>query len=385
MTHAAFLSKQLEDLAQAHLLRNPRVMSGAQGVRVVIEGKSYLNFCSNDYLGLANDPRLIKAASEAMAKDGLGSGASRLVCGTHEAHQALERKIASFKSKDAGLVFSSGYMANCGIISSLVDRDDTVFTDRLNHASIIDGIVLSRAKMQRYHHNDMAHLEELLKASLGTRGKKLIITDSVFSMDGDCADLKNIVRLAKVYDATVMIDEAHAFGVLGAHGEGLAHHLGVANHIEVQMGTLSKAAGCFGAYVVGSKLLRDYLVNSSRSFIYTTALPQSLMAAASCAMDIIQNDDDRRQKVLANADFLREQLKQCGFDTAQSQTPIIPVILGDEQTTVALSARLFEQGIWVSAIRPPTVPKGSARLRITVTANHTQEDLECLITAMSKG
>ncbi len=353
-------------------------MASPQAKKIVLNGKQVLNFCSNNYLGLADDERIKRAAVTAINEDGFGSGASRLVCGTMSEHVKLEKKLAGFKRTEGALVFSSGYMANTGIISALVGREDVVFSDKLNHASIVDGIILSRAQLKRYAHNDMQALEGAFK-TCGPCKKRLIVTDTVFSMDGDVAPLKDIVQLASRYGAMVMVDEAHAFGVLGEHGSGLIEQEGLGDQVDVQMGTLSKAAGCFGAYVCGPKVLCDYLINHSRSFIYTTAMPPACAAAASMAVDIIGQDKQRRRQVLANADYLRRGLKKSGFDTMNSTTPIVPILFKDSLKALEASKRLLEQGVFVQAIRPPTVPVNTARLRATVMATHTQEDLDLFL------
>lgn len=376
-----FLTTDLNVLEQEHRYRQLREVESPMGRVIIRDGKEVLNFCSNDYLGLANDPRLIVAAQQGLTRYGVGSGASRLVSGHMTAHAILEHNIAQLKSTEAALVFSTGYMANCGIISALVDRDDVVFSDRLNHASIIDGVILSRAKLERYPHVDMKALEDLLKGTPITK-RKLIVTDSVFSMDGDCAPLHELVILAKKYKAMLMVDEAHGFGVLGKNGAGLVDQLGLQQDVGIQMGTLSKAAGCFGAYVAGSTSLIHYLINHARSFIYTTALPPAIAEAANCAIDIIRENQEQRTQLIDNATYLRLQLNALGFNTLQSTTPIIPIIVGDAQRAVALSQRLLEKGIFVQAIRPPTVPEGSSRLRVTVMATHTREDLDYFIQCM---
>ncbi len=358
-------------------------MQSPQAKEIILDGKHVLNFCSNNYLGLADDERIKKAALEAVTQDGFGSGASRLVCGTMSAHVKLEEKLARLKNTESTLVFSSGYMANTGIIPALFDRQDVILSDRLNHASIIDGILLSRAKLRRYAHKDMQDLQNALKNSGGFK-KRLIVTDTIFSMDGDIAPLQNIVDLARRYEAWVMVDEAHAFGVLGEHGAGLVEQEGLGNQIDIQMGTLSKAAGCFGAYAAGSKYLCEYLTNHSRSFIYTTAMPPACAAAASVAVDIITQDQARRRKVLANADDLRQGLKVLGFNTMQSTTPIIPILVKDSAKALVMSKRLLEQGIFVQAIRPPTVPVNTARLRVTVMATHTQQDLDLFLDCIKR-
>ena len=375
MTTPKFLGSFLSDLREHKLYRRLKAVSGPQGASIVFEGKKVLNFCSNDYLGLANDPRLIEAAQKALAAEGVGSGASRLICGNMGSIRELEEKIASFKNTQRGLVFGTGYMANVGILSALCGRDDIIFSDRANHASIVDGIILSRAECKRYPHKDMAALEAMLSESPGPR-KRLIVTDSVFSMDGDIAPLKKIVELAKRYEAMVMVDEAHSFGVLGKKGKGLAEELGLEDEIDIQMGTLSKAAGCFGAYCCGSRELIDFLINKARSFIYTTAMPPSVAAAAIKAIEIMEAEPQRRERLLENTQRLRQGLVGLGFDTMNSVTPIIPVLLKDAARALDLSQELLKQGILVQAIRPPTVPEHTARLRVTVTAAHRRGDID---------
>ncbi len=352
-----------------------RPQSGPQGRIITVEGRRVLNFCSNDYLGLADDRRLKEAAAACLKEEGVGAGASRLVCGNMASHQRLEEALARFKGTESCLLFSTGYMANTGIISAIFGRGDIIFSDRLNHASIVDGILLSRAEFRRYPHKDVAALQELLKSASGFK-KRGIITDSIFSMDGDLAPLQEIVALAQKYECLVMIDEAHALGVMGEAGKGLAEHFGVEDKIDIQMGTLSKSAGCFGAYCCGSKTLISYLVNKARSFIYTTGMPPSIAAASLRAVKIIEEEPGLRQRLWENTHSMKKDLDKIGFDTGNSQTPIIPMIVGESEQAVAFSSRLFKEGIFVSAIRPPTVPQKTARLRLTVTAAHTREDLD---------
>ena len=296
-------------------------------------------------------------------------------------HDQLEKELALFKKTESALLFSSGYMANTGIIPALMDRHSIVISDKLNHASIIDGTILSRAELVRYPHVDMQALEQILK-KIPTAQRKLIVTDSVFSMDGDRAPLLEIVDLAKRYEAMLMVDEAHAFGVLGKHGGGLVEELGLGDQVDIQMGTLSKAAGSYGAYVCGTKILREYLINKSRSFIYTTAIPPALAQASRIALQIIQESETLRRNVQEKAQYLRMEIQKMGFDTMNSSTPIIPIIVKDPVKTVAMSRQLLEQGIFLQAIRPPTVPTATARLRLTVMATHTQEDLDQLLNSL---
>ncbi|MDP8211701.1 MAG: 8-amino-7-oxononanoate synthase [Candidatus Zapsychrus exili] len=381
------LDKFLEDavlsLDKNDLKRELKNVLGPQGPSIYIEGKEVLNFCSNNYLGLAARDSLKHAAIDCIEEEGVGSSASRLVCGNMAAHQKLEQKIADFKGKEKCLLFSTGYMANVGIISSLFSRDDIIFSDRLNHASIVDGILLSQAKLKRYPHLCMKTLEEMLKREQ-SGNKKVIITDSVFSMDGDIAPLDKIVELAKKYNCSVMIDEAHALGVMGKNGRGLAEYFDVEKDIDIQMGTLSKAIGCFGAYVVGSSNLVSFLINKARSFVYTTGMPPAIAAAALKSFEIIEEDSSLKTKLWENTRYLQQALKDLGFDTMNSQTPIIPILVKDAKKAVELSKALFKEGIFISAIRPPTVPKDTARLRLTVMATHKKKDLDFLVDKIRK-
>ncbi len=378
-----FFEKSLQDLESKGLKRQLRSVDGAQGREIIVDGRKVLNFCSNNYLGLADDPQLREAAWECIEQEGIGSGASRLVCGNLKAHRELERTIAQFKGSESCLVFSTGYMANVGIISSVFERGDIIFSDKLNHASIVDGMMLSGAAFKRYPHKDMDVLEQWLKDSQGFR-KKGIITDSVFSMDGDLAPLERIVDLARRYNAMVMIDEAHALGILGEKGKGAAEHFGVEKEVDIQMGTLSKAAGVFGAYGCGSKSLIDFLINHARSFIYTTGLPPVVAACARRAIEIMEQEPDRRAILKEYSEYMRRELNRLGFDTLESQTPIIPILLKDSSLAVQFSQKLFEAGIFVSAIRPPTVPQNTARLRLTVMATHKRSDLDFALDKFSK-
>lgn len=376
--------EELAALEAKGLRRRIRFASSPCDRHITIEGKKVLNFCSNNYLGLANDKRLKAAAISAINKFGVGSGASRLVSGSNILHKRLEEKLADFKRQEACLVYPSGYSANLGIISSLADRNSIVFCDRLNHASIIDGIILSRAELARYPHKDINALEELLKKNSGYKNK-LIISDSVFSMDGDIAPLPELLRLTEKYDCLLMIDEAHSTGVLGKNGRGALEHFGLkANKRIIQMGTLSKALGGLGGFVCARGELIDYLVNRSRSFIFSTALPATLCASALEAIKIIEKDKSRIQKLKDNADFLRDGLRALGFDTLASQSPIIPILTKDPRRTMELSQKLFERGIFVQGIRPPAVPDNLCRLRVTVMATHTRKDLEFALSVFKK-
>lgn len=365
----------LNELETRGLRRTLTPIDGPQASRIRIDGQEVLNFCSNNYLGLADDARLRQAAADCMKEEGLGCGASRLVCGNMAAHRRLEKKMAEFKGEEACLVFSTGYMANVGIISSVLGREDMIFCDKLNHASMIDGILLSGAPYKRYPHGDMEVLEGLLRKSCAYK-RRVIMTDSVFSMDGDIAPLDKIVSLAQKYEAMVMVDEAHALGVLGQHGRGAAEHFGLEDKIDIHMGTFSKAAGAFGAYCCGGAEFISFLINHARSFIYTTAMPPAICAAALKAIEIMEQEPHRRTQLWENTHYLKENLKNTGLDTMDSQTPIIPILIKDPHLAVKFSGQLFARGIFVQAIRPPTVPVNASRLRVTVMATHTRQDLD---------
>lgn len=367
---------ELQALRAQGLYRSMRVIEGAQGSRVLLDGKEVLLLCSNNYLGLADHPALKQAAIDGVAL-GVGSGASRLVSGTMDLHQRLEERIAAFKGTEKALLFNSGYAANTGIISSVVGRGDAIFSDRLNHASIVDGAVLSRANLHRYPHRDLGALEKMLQEK-GGKGRRLIVTDGVFSMDGDIAPLRELVNLARRYDALLMVDDAHGTGVLGATGRGSGELCGVLKDIDIHMGTLGKGLGSFGAYVAGSRILCDYLVNTARSFIFSTSLPPAVLAASIAAFDLVDSPEGARlrERLSANVRLFKARLESAGFDVMGTQTQIVPVFVGEAQTTMEFSRQLLEQGVFVQGIRPPTVPAGSCRLRCTIMATHEPADLE---------
>lgn len=372
------MEKELVDLKKSGLHRQLSLIEGAQEPRVKINDKEVILLCSNNYLGLANHPKIKEAAIKAIEKYGFGSSASRLVSGNMEPHKELEQRLARFKNTEAALVFNSGYHANIGIISALVGRGDVIFSDKLNHASIVDGCLLSKAELKRYPHKDMNALENLLKkySELQTPNSKLIITDGVFSMDGDIAPLKELSELADKYNCMLMVDDAHATGVLGVHGKGTLEHFGIDNSNIIQMGTLGKGLGCFGAYAAGSKKLIDYLINKARSFIYTTSLPPSVCAASIAAIDIIENEPQLRQNLWERVKFFRSGLENAGLDIMNSETQIIPILIGEADKVVQVSKDLLAKGVFVQAIRPPTVSEGTSRLRVTLMANHSWDDLK---------
>lgn len=364
------------------LYRRRRTLSSAQGVRVVVDGRELLNFCSNDYLGLASHPTVIAAFQQAAARYGVGSGSSHLVCGHSAEHHALEEELAIFTGRERALLFSTGYAANTGIVQALVGRGDAVFEDRLNHASLIDGGLASGARFQRYRHNDVAHLKEQLENS--SAAKKLIVTDGVFSMDGDVAPLAELAALAQQYDAWLMVDDAHGFGVMGAQGGGVAEHFGLGvQRLPVLMGTLGKGAGSFGAFVAGDNDLIEYLINTARPYIYTTALPPAVAAASRASLVLIRAGQGLRESLRERITQFRNGASILGLDLMPSDTPIQPILLGSNERALAWSAALERQGCLVSAIRPPTVPVGQARLRITLTAAHQVEDVDHLLQALA--
>jgi 8-amino-7-oxononanoate synthase len=374
------LTDALARLEQDSLYRRLRVIDSAHGPEVESGGRRMLMLSSNNYLDLAAHPAVKRAAFEAIERYGVGAGASRLVAGSLEPLHRLEESLARLKKVEAALVFGSGYLANMGAITALVGPGDTIFSDELNHASLIDGCRLSKATLKVFRHRDSNHLKALLEESDRT-GRRLIVTDSVFSMDGDLAPLTDIVELARRFRAAVMIDEAHGVGVFGPGGAGLAAELGLSDEIDVQVGTLSKALGAYGAYVAGSRTLIDFLINRARFFIYTTGLPPAMAAAADSALEVMTREPDRISKLHDNAAYMRAALVSAGFKLAPTTSPILPVMMGESKTALRMAERLFARGVYVIAIRPPTVPEGCARLRVTPTAGHTRADLDRAISA----
>lgn len=377
------LSAELEQLREQGLLRMPFARSSPQGPRIKVEGKSYVSFASNDYLGLANHPSVIEAAMRALSLAGMGSGASRLVSGTHQLHRDLETHIAGFEGCEDAVLFPSGYAANVGTISTLVRRGDAVVCDALDHASIFEGAKLSGARVLVYAHADVASLRKVLERARRRYRRVLVVTDGVFSMDGDIAPLDEIVPLCKEYDAWLMVDEAHATGVLGGRGHGACEYCGVSGEVQIVMGTLSKAFGVVGGFVCGAAELCDLLRNRARSYIYTTAPPPAVCAAAIAAIELVERDQGRRRLLLERAQRVRMVLEELGYNPGPSTTQIIPVMRGEVDAALRLSAFLRDRGIIVPAIRPPTVPKGTSRLRISLTAAHSSADVELLLEAMA--
>ncbi len=372
------ISNELKKIKESGLYRELNILEGAQGPHVKIKGRTYISFCSNNYLGLANHPEVVKAVEDAVGKYGWGAGASRLVSGNTELHQALEDEISKFKKKEAAIVFPTGYMANIGTICSLVSSGDLVICDRLNHASIIDGCRLSGATFRVYPHRDIGKLENILKKSTGYP-RKLIVTDTVFSMDGDLAPLPDIVRIAHEYNAMVMADEAHGTGVFGENGRGVVEHFNLDKKVNIIMGTLSKAVGSLGGFVTGNSDLISYLRNKARTFMYTTALPPAACAASIAGIKLIQRSHSLRESLWHNVHYVKERLKSLNLNVTSLDSPIIPIIIGNAKKAVDVSGFLFESGILIPAIRPPTVPDESSRLRVTIMATHTRADLDKLL------
>jgi len=374
------LHTELDARAALGLLRTRRILDTPQSPRVVVDGKPYLAFCSNDYLGLANHPKLIKAIQNGAAQWGAGAGAAHLVSGHFAPHHQLETRFAEFIGKPTALLFSTGYMANLGVVQALVSKADTVFADKLNHASLNDAMFLSRAQIKRYRHGDLAQLAQQLAQS--KTGRKLVITDAVFSMDGDLAPLPELLALCEQHDAWLLVDDAHGFGVLGEQGRGSLSHFKLSAPRIIYMATLGKAVGVFGAFVAADQIVIDTLVNHARSYVYTTATPPSLSVALLESMKIIEQGDELRAHLQQLIAQLRIGLSDLRWELMPSDTPIQPLLIGDNKHALTLSESLCERGIWVAAIRPPTVPPGTARLRITLSAAHAEADVAQLVEAL---
>ena len=379
-----WMSEELIALEAARLRRGCREVQPLPGGACSVDGRQLWNFASNDYLGLAGDPRVIEAARAAMVDAGVGSRASALVTGRSAYHARLEETLARFEGQEAAILFPSGYAANVGTIAALVDDEDVVFCDRLNHASLIDGCRLSGAKLRVYRHADLESLErELHKANAFRR--RLIVTDAIFSMDGDVAPLRELCDLAERFEVDVLVDEAHGTGVFGEYGRGVCEHLGVENRVAVRVGTLSKATGTLGGFVAGPQSLVDWLWNKSRPQVFSTALPPAICAAATEAVEIIQTEPELRLGLRSNCDFVRRSLAERGIDVlANSVGPIVPIVMRDEDAVLSAQRALEERGCLVAAIRPPTVPNGTSRLRISLSAAHDESALNCLIEALQE-
>jgi len=379
----AYLADEIRQMKAEGVFRRPRVIAGPQGPRVVVDGREVINLSSNNYLGLANDPRLREAAMRAVEEYGAGTASVRTIAGTMSLHAELERRLAAFKRTEAAVVFQSGFTANAGTVAAILGRGDVIISDELNHASIIDGCRLSRAEIKIFPHKDVAAMRQLLEESRGAR-RVLVITDGVFSMDGDIAPLPDIVAVAKEYGAITMVDDAHASGVLGESGRGTVDHFGLHGQVDIQVGTLSKAIGVLGGYVAGSRLLIDYLIQRARPFLFSTSHPPAVTAACLAALDILETEPERIRRLWDNARYFRDGLTDAGFDVRSSETPIIPVIVGEGERAMRFSNRLFEEGVFAQGIAFPTVPRGKARVRTIVTAAHTRDDLGQALAAFCK-
>jgi 8-amino-7-oxononanoate synthase len=376
------LSANLEAIAQQGLYRSRRIIDSPQGVQLQLDGRTVVNFCSNDYLGLANHPAVVDAFKTAVDQYGVGSGSAHLICGHSMPHHALEEELAAFTGRDRALLFSTGYMANLGVMSALLGRGDAVFEDKLNHASLLDGGLLSRARFKRYAHADVESLNVHLE---NATGNKLIVTDGVFSMDGDFAPLPALSAMAKAHNAWLMVDDAHGLSVIGEHGGGLLDYYGLKqDDVPVLMGTLGKGLGTFGAFVAGSDALIETLIQKARTYIYTTALPPAIAEATRASLKIVIVEDWRRDKLTKLADRFRLGAEQLGLQLMASASPIQPIVIGDSQQAVDISNALLHAGFLVSAIRPPTVPQGSARLRVTLSALHEEQQIDRLLDALDK-
>ncbi|GAA5345557.1 glycine C-acetyltransferase [Planifilum fimeticola] len=377
------LEREIEAWRKEGVFRPLTEIESEQGARVVIRGKEVIQLSSNNYLGLTTHPRMKEAALEAVRTYGAGTGSVRTIAGTFSMHERFEEKLAEFKHTEAALVFQSGFTANVGVIASILGEEDVVISDELNHASIIDGIRLTKASRRIYRHADLDDLEKALKETQSAR-TRLVVTDGVFSMDGDIAPLKEIVELCEKYGAVVMVDDAHASGVLGKNGRGTVDHFGLHGRVHIQVGTLSKAIGVLGGYVAGSRILREYLIHRARPFLFSTSHPPAVTAACSAALDVLLEEPELIDRLWKNTRFFKEGLRKLGFDIGDSQTPITPVIVGEGAKAMALSDALFEEGVYAQGIAYPTVPKGKARVRTIVTAIHTREDLQQALDAFER-
>ncbi len=377
----AHLTEQIDDLKRRGTFFRLRVLEDEQAPVCTYDGRRVINLASNNYLGLCNHPRLREAATDAIRMYGVGSGAVRTIAGTMRIHMELEEKIARFKGVEACVVFQSGFAANAGTVSSILGKDDFILSDELNHASIIDGARLSRARVKVFRHKDVAHCEDLLKEVENEPGRKLIITDGVFSMDGDIGPVDRLADLAERFGAIMMVDDAHASGVLGRNGRGSVDHFGATSKVDVQVGTLSKAIGALGGYVCGSRDLIDYLYHRARPFLFSTSHPPSVAATCIAAFDLLESEPERIERLWANTLYFRQQLESAGFDvggrtTPKSETPITPIILGDGRKAMEFSKALFEAGVMATGIAFPTVPEGKARVRTIMTSEHTRTEID---------
>ncbi|MFD1426203.1 glycine C-acetyltransferase [Kroppenstedtia sanguinis] len=383
MNGFAYLEKEIHEWKDQGTYRPLTEVESEQGAKVKIDGREVIQLSSNNYLGLTTHPRLKRAALEAVEKYGAGTGSVRTIAGTFSMHEEFEAKLAQFKHTEAALVFQSGFTANVGVLSSILSEQDVVISDALNHASIIDGIRLTKASRRIYRHADLEDLEKALQETQGAR-TRLVVTDGVFSMDGDVAPLPEIVDLCEKYGALVMVDDAHASGVLGRNGRGTVDHFDLNGRVHIQVGTLSKAVGVLGGYVAGPSILRDYLIHRARPFLFSTSHPPAVTAACSAAIDVLLDEPQWVDRLWDHTRFFKEGLRRLGFDTGKSETPITPVMVGDDALTMKFSDTLLDEGVYAQGIVFPTVAKGQARVRTIVTAGHSKEDLEQALAAFER-
>ncbi len=384
MSKTDWLTQELDGLKEQGLYNRIRTIGSAQGARLVVDGKDVLNFCSNNYLGLANHPKIVEAAKAATAKYGVGPAAVRSIAGTTDLHVQLEQRLAKFKGAEDVITFQSGFTANLGTIAALVGKEDVIFSDRLNHASIIDGCRLSGARIVAYDHNDPAALEKAINENAGSYRRALVVTDGVFSMDGDIAPLPALYEVTKKYDLLLMVDDAHGEGVLGRGGRGIVDHFGLHGKVDIEVGTLSKAFGVVGGLVAGNKVIVEWLRQRGRPFLFSSAVTAPDAAACLAAVDLLEESTDLVDKLWDNARYFKGEMKKLGFDTGLSETPITPVMLGEAPLAQQFSRELFEQGVFAMAIGFPTVAKGKARIRVMISAAHDRDDLGQGLDAFAK-
>ena len=384
MSKLDWLTQEIDGLKEQGLYNNIRAIGSAQGAWLTVDGKNVLNFCSNNYLGLANHPKIVEAAKEATKKYGVGPAAVRSIAGTTDLHIQLEQRLAKFKGAEDVITFQSGFTANLGTISALVGKEDVIFSDRLNHASIIDGCRLSGAKIVAYEHNDPSALEDAIKDNASSYRRALIITDGVFSMDGDIAPLPGLVEVAQKYDILFMVDDAHGEGVLGKGGRGIVDHFGLHGKVDIEVGTMSKAFGVVGGMVAGDKVIIEWLRQRGRPFLFSSAVTAPDAAACLAAVDLLEESTELVDKLWTNAKYFKAEMKKLGFDTGVSETPITPVMLGEAPLAQQFSRELFEEGVFAMAIGFPTVAKGKARIRVMISAAHDNDDLGKGLDAFAK-
>ena len=383
-TKLNWIDEELESLKESGLYNRIRTLSSPQGAWLVVDGKRVLNFCSNNYLGLANHPKLVQAAKDAMDQYGVGPGAVRTIAGTLDLHLELEKRIAKFKGVESAITFQSGFTANLGTIPALVGKEDYIFSDELNHASIIDGCRLSGGKIVRYKHADPTSLEAVIRESEGQYRRGLIVTDGVFSMDGDFPPLDKIVEIAEAYDLMLMVDDAHGEGVLGKGGRGIVDHFNLHGRVDVEIGTFSKAFGVMGGVVAGDASIVEWLHQRGRPFLFSSAVTVPDVAATIAAIDLLEESTELVDRLWSNAEMFKTGMKELGFDTGKSMTPITPVMLGEAKLAREFSRKLYDEGVFAMALGFPTVPKGLARIRVMISAAHTPEDLEESLAAFAK-